>query len=90
MLGIYPLVRCDKIYQMPFNLICWLHWRNSVEISWRKLAISLSTKLTIRFTERKMFEEEKTELTFEEIVEDDSTKKVAALAFVSPLLCETD
>jgi len=40
-------------------------------------------KLTSRFTERKMFQEEKTELDFDEIIEDDSTKKVAALAFVS-------
>jgi len=30
-----------------------------------------------------MFQEEKTELDFDEIIEDDSTKKVAALAFVS-------
>jgi hypothetical protein len=30
-----------------------------------------------------MFQEEKTELEFDDIVEEDSTKKVAALAFVS-------
>lgn len=40
-------------------------------------------KLMTRFTERKMFQEEKTELDFDEIIENDSTKKVAALAFVS-------
>jgi hypothetical protein len=45
----------------------------------------VAEKLTCRFTERRMHEEEKTEMTFEEIVDDDSTKKVAALAFVCPL-----
>jgi hypothetical protein len=43
----------------------------------------LRTKLMTRFTERKMFQEEKAELEFDDIVEEDSTKKVAALAFVS-------
>ena len=42
-----------------------------------------SSKLIGRFTERKMAEEEKTEMTFEEIVDEYSSKKVAALAFVS-------
>jgi hypothetical protein len=46
-------------------------------------ALRQTCKLKIRFTEKRMFQEEKTEMDFDEIVEDDSTKKVAALAFVS-------
>ena len=43
----------------------------------------VGVKLTSSFTERKMLREGKSELTFDKIVEVDSTKKVAALAFVS-------
>ena len=83
-LGIYLLVRCEESYPKLSNLICWLRWKLNVVISWRKLRCRLlRCKLTSRFTERKMLREAKSELTFDKIVEVDSTKKVAALAFVS-------
>jgi hypothetical protein len=84
-LGIYLLVRCAESCPKLSNLICWLRWRFNVVISWRTLRTPLLWgELTNRCTERKMLQERKTELTFDKIVEVDSTKKVAALAFVSP------
>lgn len=84
-LEIYLLVRCEESCPKLSNLIGWLRWRLNVVISWRKLWCPLlQCKLTRRFTERKMLQEQKSELTFDKIIEVDSTKKVAALAFVSP------
>jgi hypothetical protein len=77
-------VRCEESCPKLSNLICWLRWRFNVVISWRTLRNPfLWGELTSRFTERKMLKEAKSELTFDKIVEVDSTKKVAALAFVS-------
>jgi hypothetical protein len=83
----YLLVRCEESCPKLSNLICWLRWRFNVAISWRKLGCPLfRCKLTSRFTERKMLHEGKSELPFDQVIEVDSTKKVAALAFVSPCI----
>lgn len=83
-LGTYLPVKCEGNCQKRSSLTCWLRWNLNVVILCRELAgASRCCKLTSSFTERKMLQEEKSELTFDEIVENDSTKKVAALAFVS-------